>query len=322
MQLPVGILSVYVGARVVGLGATLLHRDLYDQGALYSATVALASVWSDPTESSLVMSIVESGLQVGHAASFLAAAALCSPQEGGTGAISVIFYLQVAIIVAQLGTEWLDCIMLTSLPQFIGVSFNMEATSVEVVTGVGYLLSIPVAVVGARVADRMLTGSRFDRSTVRKIFFALSIGIPGLCFLLLTYLGTRQVALAAAIYLAGVCFTGLTDSAWPANCLDLAPAFTGFLISLAEFFTAWVWAVCVMLVAYMVPKDTGEQWQSVMYLSGGIMLACLLFYFCFASSQKQPWADPQPKPALTAGPTVHYMQPVLDPGHTLNLNQP
>lgn len=86
------------------------------------------------------------------------------------------------------------------------------------------------------------------------MFVAPGKGIPALCFLLLSYLDSRQVVLVAVVYVVSACSFGLTDSAWPANCFDLAPSFTGFLISLGEGLTAWIWAVCVVVVAYIAPQ--------------------------------------------------------------------
>ena len=75
---------------------SLSHFSTRVQGALYPALTSLASVWSGKTETSLVTSIVESGLQVGHAASFLAAACFCDGNDGWSnvfyahGMISII----------------------------------------------------------------------------------------------------------------------------------------------------------------------------------------------------------------------------------------
>ena len=37
-------------------------------------------------------------------------------------------------------------------------------------------------------------------------------------------------------------------------------------------------------------QNTAEQWQTVMYVTAGLMCACVLFYVVFASSEQQDWA--------------------------------
>ncbi|KAK7486121.1 hypothetical protein BaRGS_00022587 [Batillaria attramentaria] len=172
-----------------------------------------------------------------------------------------------AIVVAQLGFQWLDCLRVSSLPVFLGVIHKVDTQKAELLTAIAFLLSIPMGLAIATVADGLVEREVASRSRVRKTCDFLT-----------------------AIYVISSAAVNLMDGAWMANYYDLAPVHTGFLTSFGELVTSWSWSVTAIVVPRLTPNDSVEEWRYVMYMGAGLCGACSLFYMLFASGEQQTWA--------------------------------
>ncbi|KAG8259608.1 hypothetical protein J6590_008643 [Homalodisca vitripennis] len=92
---------------------------------------------------------------------------------------------------------------------------------------------------------------------------------------------------------------GLSAFPWAAfsvNHLDIAPQHASVLMGLSNTFASVLSFLIPYLTSYFMTERSLEQWQYVFYVNSAICLVGALFYWAFASGERQRWAPPAPTP--------------------------
>eukprot|EP00466_Bigelowiella_natans_P011047 jgi/Bigna1/90873/estExt_fgenesh1_pg.C_810092 len=142
-------------------------------------------------------------------------------------------------------------------------------------------IGIPiVSIFGATFADWLLS-QKVSLLQVRKSMSVLGLGLPALCFHLLSYCKPCRAScptfwFAVFTMIAGVSFRGFQTGGWASNYLDIGPKYVSHLFSIANSVGA-VSGILAPLVTGAIISDGVGNWGvvfnmvAVMYVLGGVV---------------------------------------------------
>ncbi|KAL8569690.1 hypothetical protein ACOMHN_005807 [Nucella lapillus] len=197
-----------------------------------------------------------------------------------------------AIVISQVGSDWLYYLLITVMPSFMQEVMKMDTTTITLLTGLPFLGIIGVIYLAGSAADYVRKKNILSTSTVRKLSDFLCKIIPGGIMVSLGYLGPQQQEAFIVLYVLTFLLFAFIYMSWVTNPVDLSPVYTGFIASVSETGAMWVAIVAPIMVENMTKDKTAEEWQWVMYITGGIQVVTFIFYCIFESSELQPWGRP------------------------------
>ncbi|KAL7675952.1 hypothetical protein ACOME3_002211 [Neoechinorhynchus agilis] len=86
-------------------------------------------------------------------------------------------------------------------------------------------------------------------------------------------------------------FSGFAISGFNVNHLDIAPRYASLLMGISNSFGTIAGLLSPIVSQLMTRKGTREEWARVFVIASLLHLIGIVFYACFASGTKQPWAD-------------------------------
>lgn len=102
---------------------------------------------------------------------------------------------------------------------------------------------------------------------------------------------TKGVAITFLVLAVG--FSGFAISGFNVNHLDIAPRYASILMGISNGVGTLSGMVCPLIVGAMTKNKTREEWQYVFLIAALVHYGGVIFYGCFASGEKQWWAEPE-----------------------------
>ncbi|KAH9495485.1 hypothetical protein Btru_012968 [Bulinus truncatus] len=195
-----------------------------------------------------------------------------------------------AIVVSQLGSDWMYYCILTVMPTYLKEIIKLSSLEINLLSGVPFLCIIPTIYLSGYISDQIVVKGILSNTTVRKINDAFCKLIPAGVVIALGFLPEGYTAVAFVLNVVAATALGFAYVAWMANPVDLAPAYTGFIVGVCEVGAVWVAIVVPILIETITADKSREKWQLAFYISAGIQVFCYIFYVIFASGELQPWA--------------------------------
>ncbi|RCN44933.1 hypothetical protein ANCCAN_09037 [Ancylostoma caninum] len=84
--------------------------------------------------------------------------------------------------------------------------------------------------------------------------------------------------------------SGLQYSGFLVNYLDIAPPFSGTVLGIGNTISCLAGIVSPMVTSALTPHSSQKEWQSVLWVTAGILGAGSLVFSLFASGKVQDWA--------------------------------
>jgi ACS family sodium-dependent inorganic phosphate cotransporter len=136
--------------------------------------------------------------------------------------------------------------------------------------------------IGGYFAD-YLTNKGIRLLTVRKLCNSIAFGGSGICLCIVPEL--ESVAGIIAIMCLGNVFGGFSAGGFIVNHADIGPKHTGRLMGITNMVAALPGLVGGVLTGIIL--DATDSWDMVFYVVAGITFFGGIFYFLFASTDKQ-----------------------------------
>ncbi|KAL8587385.1 hypothetical protein ACOMHN_062119 [Nucella lapillus] len=141
---------------------------------------------------------------------------------------------------------------------------------------------------------------------VRRFVTILASLVPAVSLIIMSYLDCTHVAAVVSLLVISVGFMGFAFAGFLVNAFDIAPRYAVSITSVTNSFACIPGIVTPYLVAEVTKDQTGEQWQIIFFITGGVYLCGTLFFCLFAKTSLQPWAQ-------THHLTVQPLNPVSHP---------
>ncbi|XP_067658258.1 uncharacterized transporter slc-17.2-like [Haliotis asinina] len=132
-----------------------------------------------------------------------------------------------------------------------------------------------------------VTSTTFTRKTTQSAGFLLA-AVLTVC---LCYLTEGQEYVAVALIAGVTMFHSVSAVAGSVNPVDLAPQYASFISSVGMTSAFISMSLGPMVVSYLIPERTREQFATVFYIIAAVYVVAALIFVFFGSGEIQPWAQ-------------------------------
>ncbi|XP_012941515.1 sialin [Aplysia californica] len=195
-----------------------------------------------------------------------------------------------AIVVSQIGSDWLYYMLISVGPMYLKDVIKLSDFEVNLLSGLPFMATIPAIYLAGYVCDKLVVNKVLTNTQVRKINDAVCKLIPAGVLLAFCFLPEGSTAAAAVLNTIAATALSFSYVSWMANPVDLAPAYTGFIVGVCEVGAVWVAIVVPIFFDSITINKERSEWQLAYYITVGLQFFSLFFYCVFASGELQPWA--------------------------------
>ncbi|MBF13246.1 MAG: MFS transporter [Legionellales bacterium] len=187
-----------------------------------------------------------------------------------------------AITVAHFCSNYSLFVFLSWLPMFIKDGLGIPMATVGVLAMLPHIAFFLFVNTCGYFAD-YLTNKGMNLLTVRKLFNSIAFGGSGVCLCIIPELET--VTGIITVMCLGNVFGGFSAGGFIVNHADIGPKHTGRLMGITNMVAALPGLVGGVLTGIIL--DTTHSWDMVFYVVAGVSFFGGIFYFLFASTEKQ-----------------------------------
>ncbi|KAK6965704.1 sodium-dependent phosphate transport protein 3 [Biomphalaria glabrata] len=186
---------------------------------------------------------------------------------------------------------WTMTVIFTYLPLYISGVLQVTAEKTGILFSAIAFFRFLGAFFWTGLDNWMRSYTSLTKSKVRKLcvftgfFVAGSLNLS-LCFLDVEYKVAAICILMIMMLLQAVGMTGLTVIP-----LEMAPMFSGLITSINLFIAMLTSISGPLVVAYIAPNNTFEEWRMVWILTSFVYMSAGVVFVFFGRADRQPWAQ-------------------------------
>jgi len=218
-----------------------------------------------------------------------------------------------ACAAAHFACNWGLYTMLTCLPTYMSDVLQFDMTQNGILSALPYIATWLLMTTSGQVADWLRAPHRLHTGTVRKLFCAIGLLIPGAFLIAVGFMGCNRIPIVIAVIIS-IGFSGVAMSGYGVNHLDLAPRHAGTLMGLTNTLATIPGFLGPQVVGTLTyHASTRTQWQKVFYITTAIYCFGAAVFALFGSGELQDWAV---VPQVTGGniPQSEDQRPARDAG--------
>ena len=209
-----------------------------------------------------------------------------------------------ATLFGHVSFNWGFYVLFTCLPKYLKEVLGFDMKHNAIYSALPYLIMWISINFATQTADYLIISETWSKTTVRKVFQALSEYPPAVLLALIPFFGCDGYAVITLVCLCcmfkvsrnskvnlSINIQACMFAAVNVNHADLAPAYTGLLFGITNMAANVPGFLAPEMVgAFTVDESTIATWRPVWYVSALIYLIGATFYVIFASGELQPWA--------------------------------
>ena len=202
-----------------------------------------------------------------------------------------------ACAAAHFANNWVLYTFLTCLPKYMHDVLQFDMTKNGILSGLPYIATWLLMIGGGFAADWLRAPHRLKTGTVRKLFCAAGLLIPGVLLIAIGFLGCDRILIVLTVVMS-IGFLGLAVSGYVVNHLDLAPKHAGTLMGLTNTLATVPGFLGPQVVGALTYEQSSRaEWQKVFYISFAINCFSTVVFTVFGSGELQEWAVVPHSPA-------------------------
>jgi len=195
-----------------------------------------------------------------------------------------------ACFVGHFAADWGSYMVMVSLPSFLNDVLGFELTSMGFISSIPYLGYFIFINVSAVIADKLQSSGLLSTLNTRRLAMIVALGAQAVFLVASGYCGCGQEVLVIVFLTLALSLSGAQYSGFIVNYLDIAPAFAGTILGIGNTLSCFAGILSPLVMGWMTPNGTKEEWQSVFWLTAAILCFGSAFYVVFAKGEVQPWA--------------------------------
>ncbi|RZC33393.1 inorganic phosphate cotransporter [Asbolus verrucosus] len=209
-----------------------------------------------------------------------------------------------AIFMASCGSSWGSFTLMTEIPSYMDNIMNFNINENSQLSSLPYVALLLTGLIGAPIADKLITNNIISIGTTRKIFTSLGSFVPATALICLGFVDSDQKDLATGLLIIAVGCGAFTQCGYLVNPIDLSPNHAGTITGIVNCFST-VFSILGPLSVQFLGSDKEDPtlWWNVFRLAAGIYVGCGVFYVLFSSGEKQAWNDTQEQATEKKPPT-------------------
>ncbi|ESO94215.1 hypothetical protein LOTGIDRAFT_161423 [Lottia gigantea] len=197
-----------------------------------------------------------------------------------------------AVFISHTCLNWGTYLIQTSLPLYMRDVLKFEAASNGLFTMLPHICLVILLLTSGIVFDKIST--RYGINISRKSTAIFGLGLPAILFVALSYLDCTNVALAITILSLTFALLSLNFVGLIVNFFDMAPTHGGQLMTFSNTIANTPGILAPYTVTQLTPDNTREEWQTVFFLTSGILAVGALCFVLFSTVNVQKWAISPP----------------------------
>jgi ACS family sodium-dependent inorganic phosphate cotransporter-like MFS transporter 6/7/8 len=197
-----------------------------------------------------------------------------------------------AIFVASCGASWGSFTLLTEIPSYMDNIMDFNISENSQLSALPYVALLLAGLIGAPIADKLITNEIFTIDTTRKVFTSLGCFVPAVALISLGFIDSTQKDVATGLLVMAVGSSAFTQCGYLVNPIDLSPNHAGTITGIVNCFST-IFSILGPLSVEFLGDDKKDPtlWWNVFRLAAGIYIACGLFYMFFGSGKTQEWNE-------------------------------
>ncbi|VDN52400.1 unnamed protein product [Dracunculus medinensis] len=196
-----------------------------------------------------------------------------------------------ATIIGHFAGDWGSYMMVTSLPLFMNDVFGFDLFSLGFLSAIPYIAYFASINIGGIVCDKLRSAEILSTIATRRLAMCLGLGCQAIFLILSGYCGCNQETLVVVFLTLSIGMSGLQYAGFVVNYLDIAPNFAGTLLGIGNTLSCLAGSLCPLLVGWLTPNGTKEEWQLVFWITGAILIIGTLIFSIFAKGNIQQWLE-------------------------------
>lgn len=195
-----------------------------------------------------------------------------------------------ALFGGQFAADWGANMVMTSLPLFMNDVLGLDFMSMGAVSAIPYLAYFICINAGCFIADKVQNYGLLSTLNTRRIAMIISMVSQAAFLVGSSYCTCNQHTLVIVFMTLGIGLSGFSYAGYLVNYLDIAPAFAGPIFGISQTISSIAGIVAPLIVGWLTPQGTRDQWQLVFWITVIILLAGTIIFCLFAKGDVQQWA--------------------------------
>ncbi|TKR77023.1 hypothetical protein L596_018073 [Steinernema carpocapsae] len=195
-----------------------------------------------------------------------------------------------ACFVGHFAADWGSYMVMVCLPSFLNDVLGFELTSMGFISSIPYLGYFCFINVSAVVADKLQSSGLLSTLNTRRLAMIVALGAQAVFLVASGYCGCGQEVMVIVFLTLALSLSGAQYSGFIVNYLDIAPIHAGTILGIGNTLSCFAGILSPLVMGWMTPNGTKEEWQSVFWLTAVILVFGATFYVVFAKGDVQPWA--------------------------------
>eukprot|EP00037_Helgoeca_nana_P015170 m.141938 g.141938 ORF g.141938 m.141938 type:complete len:519 (-) comp22892_c0_seq2:155-1711(-) len=201
-----------------------------------------------------------------------------------------------AIIVGNTVANWSFYNLLTCMPQYMKNVLGLDISSLGFLSSLPYITAFCVAIGTGQLADRARARG-VPTVLVRKACMTAGLGTTSGALLAMAYVPEISTSMAIGLLCVAMAGSGIGNSGWLVNHLDIAPPYAGLLMGITNTFGTIPGFVAPQVTDMITTADPvtqpdllRQQWRTVFQITAAVSGFGIVFYAAFAKGERQRWA--------------------------------
>ncbi|XP_075153734.1 major facilitator superfamily transporter 3 [Haematobia irritans] len=194
-----------------------------------------------------------------------------------------------AILVAHCCNNWGWYMFLIEIPFYMKQVLAFNVSSNAVASALPYFPMLIFSIILGKSLDSLKAKQKINTTTARKVATSICTVIPGICLLILCYIGCKHTA-AVVIMAVGIVAMGGMFSGFLSNHIDIAPNYAGTLVALTNTVATLPGIIVPLFVGYITKGNQNiGAWRIIFFVTLALFTIEFLVYIVFGSGEEQPW---------------------------------
>ncbi|XP_067626279.1 sialin [Eurosta solidaginis] len=194
-----------------------------------------------------------------------------------------------AILIAHCCSNWGWYMFLIEIPFYMKQVLKFDVANNAKFSALPYFPMLLVSISLGKCLDSLRDRGKITTTTARKLATTMCTIIPGVCLLLLCYIGCMHM-LAVTIMTIGIIGMGGMFSGFLSNHIDIAPNYAGTLVSITNTAATVPGIIVPKFVSYMTKENQNiGAWRVIFYVTIVLFAIEFLVFVVFGSGEEQPW---------------------------------
>ncbi|XP_034473845.1 sialin-like [Drosophila innubila] len=194
-----------------------------------------------------------------------------------------------AILIAHTCNNFGWYMFLIEIPFYMKQVLKFNVASNAALSALPYFPMIIFSIFLGKMLDTLQSKGKISTTIARKTATSICTVIPGICLLILCFIGCRHYE-AVSIMSVGIVAMGAMFSGFLSNHIDIAPNFAGTLVALTNTAATVPGIIVPIFVGFVTHGNQNiGAWRIIFGVTIVLFILEFLVFVIFGSGAEQPW---------------------------------